>query len=143
MKLSKEIFGIGIGIIISVIGENTSKTISNKESMKVVYDLLSDLNPDYFIPGIKLMIQKENILYFPSIALIRKYVEQLSNFGYTKEELIDLAKVRKLTKKPFSNKDFDNFIQNINIEKSLSSNSLVFKNIQENTLINNGNERSN
>ena len=124
--LNLQTFTLGIGTIISVIGDKANH-IKNKSAIDILYNQLSDLDQDSFLPGISLMIKEEDIKFFPSVYTIRKYVNRINQFGYSFEELLDLAKSRELTQKPYSNILFDNFISNVNIELSIKSNKLELK----------------
>lgn len=123
--LDKQTFAVGIGTIVTLIGEKANHMKSGT-AYDLLFSQLNDLDQRYFIPGISKLIQSEDIKFFPSVYQIRKYVLELSNFGYSNEELIDMAEVRKLTKKPYSNPNFDYLISSIDIEKSKNQPKLTF-----------------
>lgn len=124
--LDKKTFAIGIGLIVTLIGDKANH-IKGKQNFDILYGQLIDLNPKSFIAGISNMIKNEDIKFFPSVYLIRKYVLAIDMHGYSLESLLELAEVRKLTNKPYKNKLFDNLIMNIDIESSNKENLLIVK----------------
>jgi len=123
--LDKKTFTVGIGMISTLISDHANH-MKTSNSYKLLFNELSDLDPRFFIQGISEMLKNEDIKFFPSVYTIRKYVEAASRNNYSVEELLDMAKVRELTKKPFSNPYIDYLVSNIDSKKS-SINKLEFK----------------
>jgi len=123
--LDKKIFSIGVGKIVSLL--NSKYNNVDNLFFDTLYHSLSDLNNDFFILGIDNLIKSEKFVFFPSVKLIRDYVFKAEYMGYSLEELLDLAKVKELTKMNLSNSYLNHLITNINVEASTNQEKLILK----------------
>jgi len=109
-----------IGILDRLIFLTNSEEKRGAALYELYYNALKDFTDEEVANGVNNLILKEKLYgKMPDISLLVHYAEKEKFLGYTKEDLEELNRVKKITKRKFKNDKLNYLCDNLKIEKEI------------------------
>jgi len=108
--------------LLAVYGDNSEKSHGKMETFKIYYGFFIDFSKEELENGIDLLIREETNPFFPTVAVIIKYIEKAKNMGLDKDIIEELKMVQKITGRKFESNELNNLLEN---KKKITQNVLA------------------